>query len=149
MLEHLWNLVSMGDLFQEPVDTKEWLYWKTQRILYSEPFLKNLWKMKFSFAESDWGVLQAVLTEATEWVIFTLPLSQGRSKFCSASPPYQLDFQKWSPNGQNWDQPGRDTLYVNVNLCVSTESLKTNWKYLAHFNSIICSLWIPFTVVTA
>lgn len=33
-------------------------------------------------------------------------------------------------------------------LCVSTESLKTNWKYLAHFNSIICSLWIPFTVVT-
>ena len=34
-------------------------------------------------------------------------------------------------------------------LCVSTKSLKTNWKYLAHFNSEICSLWNPSPVVAA
>lgn len=149
-LEDAWASVEFGThggiCSREPVDTKGWLYWKTQVILNSEPFLKNLWKMKFSSAESDWELWQAVMTMATEW-ISTLPLSQGRSEFCSASPPCQLDFQKWSSNGQNWDQPGRDIFYVNVT-CVWHESLKTNWKYLAHFNSIICSLWIPFTVVT-
>ena len=80
------------------------------------------WRWNFPLLKVIGEFWQAVLTEATEWVIFTLPLSQGRFKFCSASPPYQLDFQKRSPNGQNWDQPGRDTLYVNVT-CVWVLSL--------------------------
>ena len=149
MLEHLWNLVSMGDLFQEPVDTKGWLYWKTQGILNSEPFLKNLWKMEFSSAESDWGAL-ASCDDRGHWM----------NDFHSALVPRKVQVLLCLPSVPAWLsemklkwaelRPTRKRYFLcECCLCVSTESLKTNWKYLAHFNSIICSLWIPFTVVTA
>lgn len=149
MLKYLWNLVSMGDLFQEPVDTKGWLHWKTQGILNSEPFLKNLWKMEFSSAESDWGAL-ASCDDCGHWMndfLSALVPRKVQVLLCLPSVPAWLPEMKLK-----WAElrPTRKRYFLcECYLCVSTESLKTNWKYLAHFNSIICSLWIPFTVVTA
>lgn len=132
---------------QEPVDNKGWLYWKTQVILNSEsPSEESMndeiflcWKWLGSFGKLWWL-----------W-----PLNEFHSAFIQEGPSSALLPLHTSLTFRNEAQmgklrPTRKRYFLcECYVCVSTESLKTNWKYLAHFNSIICSLWIPFTVVTA